>query len=83
MAESTTTNVKFLKLTFNNSDNKSSSVQIPNPRADLALSHIETLMNLLIEKKFFEKNGVLLTKKKSAEIIERTVTTQEFDITLV
>lgn len=79
---SKTTNVKFLKMTFKNNIDKTTSVQIPYPRTDLEKGHITILMDLLINKNIFLKKGVSLVSKKSAEIIERTVTTQDFVITV-
>ena len=81
MDQEKTTNVKFLKMVFHNNFGSTTSVQVPNPRLDLEKHHIENLMDILISKNFFNRKGVTLLKKKSAEIVERTVTTQEFSIT--
>lgn len=82
MSDVTVKNVRFLKLSFVDEADKIVSIQFPNPREDLKLEHIEPVMDMIITKNFFLNNGVYLVKKSSAEVIERVVTTQDFEITV-
>ena len=56
------------------------SFQIPHPREDLTKEVVEAAMNVIIETNIFEKKRVQARTKVSAEIIERTVHTTDFDI---
>lgn len=74
-------NIRFLKLTFGgNCENEFISFQIPHPRKDLTKELVEAAMDVFVEKNIFNKVGVETYEKFSAEIIERTVTTTDFDI---
>lgn len=74
-------NVRFLKLTFaGTSKDEKISFQIPHPREDLTKEVVEAAMNVIIETNIFQKKTVEARTKVSAEIIERTVHTTDFDI---
>ena len=74
-------NVRFLKLSFEGlGSDKPFNFQIPHPREDLTKEIIEAAMNIFISTGIFEKEGIGLGRKLSAEIIERTVSTTDFDI---
>lgn len=75
--------VKFLRLTFKTNDgDRTTSIQIPYPRADLTKEIIEAAMDTIINTNvfYFMKTASELVGKDSAEIIERTVLTTDFDI---
>ena len=74
-------NVRFLKLTFSGyTADEKISFQIPHPREDLTKEIIQAAMDVFISANIFDRNAVETRKKVSAEIIERTVLTTDFDI---
>ena len=75
--------VKFLRLTFKTNDvDRTISIQIPYPRADLTKEVIEAAMDTIINTNvfYFTRTASKFIGKDSAEIIERTVLTTDFDI---
>jgi len=83
LQKETIKNARFLKLTFAGlSPNTLMAFQIPYPREDLTKELIEAAMNVFIDANIFYKKGLELHSKVSAEIIERTVHTTDFDISV-
>lgn len=66
---------KTLKLTFINSQNKKTSLTMPDAAVDLNEEEVRQAMDEIANANAFKRKGVdLYTQTHSAEYIERTIT---------
>lgn len=84
MATEKVETAKFLRLTFSTDgyNKKIKYFDIPNPNDNLTKEQIAAAMNAYLKPGLWSKDGVILTGKKSAEVIERVITTQDFEVEL-
>ncbi|AET68643.1 Protein of unknown function (DUF2922) [Desulfosporosinus orientis DSM 765] len=69
---------KVIRLVFTVADGGTFTMTLPSPRADLTQAEVEQVMDLLIEKIYFDLSDGGLVAKRDAKIIE-TVTEDIFD----
>ena len=71
---------QVLQLTFTNELNKTLTLNIENPKANLTEAEVNATMQTIIEQAIFEKEGFVFNSKKSARIVERNVTPIELNV---
>lgn len=69
---------KVLELEFTDKANKTFKLRINDPKDDLEELDILNAMDMILEKNIFNSNNTDLLSKKSARIIETTVSVMEF-----
>ncbi len=70
--------LKVLELEFLDKANKTFKVRINDPKDDLEEIDILDAMEMILEKNIFSSNNTDLVDKKSARVIETTVSVMEF-----
>ena len=68
---------QVLQLTFANALNKTMTINVPNPKANLSEAEINAAMQTIIDQQVFSNEGFLFDVKKAAKIVERNVTVFE------
>ncbi|MFZ7131309.1 MAG: DUF2922 domain-containing protein [Eubacteriales bacterium] len=62
-----------LRMSFLNSLNRTTSMSLDDPRADLTPAEVQTVMDNIIAKNIFDSSGGDLVSVKSAEVVSTTV----------
>jgi hypothetical protein len=62
-----------LRMSFLNSLNRTTSMSLDDPRADLTPAEVQTVMDDIIAKNIFDSSGGDLVSVKSAEVVSTTV----------
>lgn len=70
---------QVLQLTFANAENKTMTINIDNPKANLTEAEVNAAMQTIIAQSVFSKSGFAFNVKKSARIVDRNVTNIELD----
>lgn len=70
---------QVLQLTFTNAYNKSMTISIDNPKANLTEAEVNAAMQTIIDQGVFAFEGSVYSIKKSARVVERNVTDFELN----
>ena len=62
-----------LRMSFLNSLNRTTSMSLDDPRADLTPAEVQTVMDNIIAKNIFNSSGGDLVSVKGAEVVTTTV----------
>lgn len=71
---------QVLQLTFANGLDKTMTLNIAEPKANLSEVEIKAAMQVIIDQGIFARDGSVFNIKKSARIVERHVTSFELSV---
>ncbi|MEG0471030.1 MAG: DUF2922 domain-containing protein [Solibacillus sp.] len=69
-----------LQLTFANALDKTMTLSIAQPKANLSETEINAAMQIIADQGIFAKDGAVFNIKKSARVVERHVTNFELNV---
>ncbi|ATP40560.1 hypothetical protein CSE16_11145 [Solibacillus sp. R5-41] len=71
---------QVLQLTFANALDKTMTLNIAQPKANLSETEINAAMQIIVDQGIFAKDGSVFNMKKSARVVERHVTSFELNV---